>query len=220
MANTFYGTVLRHRIFQNLPVGKKALKQGIKAIRICVAGCDIQRTGQDRSFVSLSFTQHMIARFPEKLPGLTGFQNLKSWSKTGFDREELQNSFAKSMYRLNLEATGRLQCRCEKPPGPRQYLGADIIMPHLDEPRGERCIGEANPLAEPFVEAIGHFLGCRLCIGEAKDCHGINACKHEAGHPVHEHMGLAGARIGTNPGGGRGIGSCLLLRRGAHGFGH
>jgi hypothetical protein len=42
-------------------------------------------------------------------------------------------------------------------------------MPHLDKPLGERGVGEANPFAKPFMQAVGHLLGCSLRVGEAKD---------------------------------------------------
>jgi hypothetical protein len=60
--------------------------------------------------------------------------------------------------------------------------------------RGER------PASELARQTVAHFGGRRLGEGEAKDALGFDAVQQQARHAIGQHLGLAGAGVGLDPG--------------------
>ncbi len=60
--------------------------------------------------------------------------------------------------------------------------------------RGER------PASELGRQTVAHFGGGRLGEGEAKDALGLDAVQKQARHAIGQHLGLAGAGVGLDPG--------------------
>ena len=62
-----------------------------------------------------------------------------------------------------------------------------------------RLVGE-RPASELGRQTVAHFGGRRLGEGEAQDALGLDAVQQQARHAIGQHLGLAGAGIGLDPG--------------------
>jgi hypothetical protein len=83
----------------------------------------------------------------------------------------------------------------------------------------ERRVLQHRPCAEPGEEAVLHLARRRLGVGEAEDAARVGARQKEPRHAVGQHACLAGAGVGRQPRGPRGIGcgdlrACRVVRRG------
>jgi hypothetical protein len=135
----------------------------------------------------------------------------------GLERIVAEKRGAEGVDRLDLEATGRLDGGGEEGAGllvPDRALDAEGAEFGL-EPR----VLQHRPFAEAGEEAVLHLSRRRLGIREAEDAARIGIGKQKPRHAVGEHTGLAGARIGRQPGGpprvgGGDLGEGRIVERG------
>jgi hypothetical protein len=118
----------------------------------------------------------------------------------------MQQPRAERMDGLHLEAARRLQCRREQPPGMGAQTRVDAPCPDITQGAVERHIVERGPPGKRIEHALRHVGGRRLGEGEAQDAPRLAAIEQKPDHPLRQHVGLAGAGIGRDPGGHQRIG--------------
>jgi hypothetical protein len=137
-------------------------------------------------------------------------QHLEARGDAGLEREALQQRLAERVDGEDVDAARCIEHAGEQPPRQAALLG----LRHLGDQRGdllaERRIVGHRPAAELARQSIAHLRGRRLGEGEAKDALGPHAVEQQARHPIGQHLGLAGAGIGLDPGGMAGGGGAAL----------
>jgi hypothetical protein len=104
------------------------------------------------------------------------------------------------MQGLDLEPPRRLHGAGEQAPGHLQGFSRGALAGEFGQFRAQRGIVQRHPAAEHAKHADRHVGGGRLGEGQAEDAGGRRPVEEEAHHAVGEHLGLARARIGRDPG--------------------
>ena len=135
----------------------------------------------------------------QKLRLLGLVEHGKAGGDVGLERKLVQELGAEGMDRLHLQSAGRLQRAGKKPARQRTPRGIGRHMrPRLDRVI-ERGVVQRGPFGERVEDAFRHIGGGGLGEGDAEDFLGRHAAEQQPDHPLHQHMGLAGAGIGGDP---------------------
>ena len=137
-------------------------------------------------------------------------RDLEARRHIGLERGSLQYARAEGVDRLDPEAARRLERFREKAAGLR-LLGQGRRPAGQLRQRAAQALGvERRPVAERLEDAVRHVGGGRLGIGDAEHPAGRDAVQQEPQHAVDQHMGLARASVGRDPGGEAGVGGQRL----------
>ena len=131
----------------------------------------------------------------------------------GLERELMQQPGAERVDGLHLEAARRVERRGEQAARAGALRRADRGLADRAHLAVERVVVERDPVRERVEHARRHVGGRRLGEGDAQDLHRIGAGEQQPDHPLRQHVGLAGARIGRHEGrdlriGGLGLARC------------
>ena len=130
----------------------------------------------------------------------------------GFERKPPEQTRAEGVDRLDPQAPRRLDGAGEQRAGRAQR--DRMRRAELLQRAAQAGILHHRPFAQAPEQAVLHLGGGGLGVGQAQDVLRIGAVEQQPRHPVGQHPGLAGARIGRKPGGiGRVGGADLPLGR-------
>ena len=136
----------------------------------------------------------------EKLGLLRLVEHRETGGDIGFKRELMQELGAEGVDGLDFQPAGRFQCAREQPPRrgapARVACDAGTFVDRLVEGR----IVERGPCRKRIEDALGHIRRSRLGESDAEDFFRRDAVEQEVDHPLRQHMGLARAGIGGDPG--------------------
>ena len=118
----------------------------------------------------------------------------------GLERKEPEQPLGEGVQGLNLEAARRLDRAREQLPREDEVMGSGRVRAAVDDRLRQRPVAEARPLRERGENALGHVGGRGLGVGEAEDLRRRRSAEQEPQHPLGEHVGLAAARVGGDPG--------------------
>ena len=144
----------------------------------------------------------LVARLDHQRRGLALVDDLEMGRDVGLEREKLQQPLAEGVQGLDFEAARGFDRAGEQLPGEGERRRPRTRGPGLDDPRGQRLVVEARPLGERGEDAAGHVGRGGLGEGQAEDLRRLGAVEHEAQHALGQHMRLAAAGVGGDPGRG------------------
>ena len=130
-----------------------------------------------------------------------------------FERRDVQEPLAEGVDRVDLEPARRLDGPGEQPTGEQQAFRAGAHALEVEQLVGEPGIVQRHPAPEPVEHTDRHVRRRRLGEGEAEDARGRHALQQQPQHAVGEHLGLARAGIGGDPGGDARLRGALLEMR-------
>ena len=145
--------------------------------------------------------QHAEADLVEQLRLRRLVEHLEARRDIGLERKLMQQPRAEGVDGLHLQPARRLQRGREQPARAAHARSASgaILEIRADFPV-ERGVVERGPLAERVEHAVRHVGGGRLGEGDAEDFLGRDAVEQQPDHALRQHVGLAGAGIGRDPG--------------------
>ena len=154
-------------------------------------------------------------------------EHLEAGRDVGLEREQVQQLGAEGVDGVDLQAARRLQRQREKLPRPAALLGVNALRAGFAHGFVERDVIEHGPCPQRVEHAVRHVGGGGLGEGDAEDAAGIDAGEQQPDHALRQHVGLAGAGVGGDPGRalrvrrvelpvGDGIGDDALFARAAH----
>ena len=124
----------------------------------------------------------------------------------GLERKLVEESGAEGMDGLHFQSTRCLEGAREQSPRqcPPRRIGrlAQLVVDHVVE----RRVVIRRPYGERVEDALGHIGGGSLGEGDAEDLFRLDALEQEIDHALREHMRLARAGVGGDPGRCFGIG--------------
>ena len=129
---------------------------------------------------------------------------------TSFQREALQQLFAKAMNGLHLHAAGGFDGSGEQAAGSVEGIPVGRGAGEPDEGGFQLILRQGDPGGEGGEKPVGHLSGGGLSVCQAEDAEGLAAGEQQAQYAVNEHMGFAGAGIGGDEGGGCRVGGVAL----------
>ncbi len=130
----------------------------------------------------------------------------------GFQRKAAEQRGAEGVDRLDLQTARGFDRAGEKAARAPQPLRADLRRRNaeLQQRLAKRPIPQHRPFAQTVKQAVLHLARRGLGIGQAEDALRLHPVQQEPRHPVRQHAGLAGARVGRKPCGGAGVGGIDL----------
>ena len=137
-------------------------------------------------------------------------KQLEMGGNVGFQRKLMQHRFTEGMDGLDLQPARRLQGFGEQAPGAAH--GAEVgtaAFQRLD-PHRQFGIAQCRPFRQRGEDAVRHVGGGGPRIGQAQDLRRVGAAEQQPDDALGEHVRLAGAGIGGNPGGISRIGRARL----------
>ncbi|GJE70237.1 hypothetical protein CHKEEEPN_1773 [Methylorubrum podarium] len=158
--------------------------------------------------------EHVVGLDLERLARLVVVEHDEAGRHVGLEREHVQQPLAQGVQRLDLEAPRRLDGAGEQAAGEPEGVAAGPLAGEFGELGGQGRVVQRHPAAEALEHPDRHVGGGRLGEGEAEDAAGRGAVEEQAQHPVGEHLGLARARIGRDPGREARVGRPALGRLG------
>ena len=173
-----------------------------------------ERVGQRLVAAEDRVGEHVVGLDLERLARLVVVEHDEAGRHVGLEREHVQQPLAQSVQRLDLEAARRLDGAGEQAAGQPQGVAGGPLAGEFGEFRGQRRVVQRHPAAEALEHADRHVGSRRLGEGEAEDAAGRRAVEEQAQHPVGEHLGLARAGIGRDPGREARVGGPALCRLG------
>ena len=129
----------------------------------------------------------------------------------GLEREELQQPLAEGVQSLDLEPARRFDRSGEQLPGEGERRRTGPAGAGRDNVLRERLVVEARPFGERHEDAAGHIGGGGLGEGQAEDLRRLRPSEQQPQHALGQHMRLAAAGIGGNPGRAGRIGGERLM---------
>ena len=156
------------------------------------------------------FEQHLQAQALEEIALRKFLEHREARRDVCLERKLMQQPGAKRVDRLHFQTAGGLQRFREQPtaPGPDRRARPPAFQ------RGDRLIErfvvERDPLGESREHLVRHIGGGRFGEREAEDFRRRDAAEQEPDHAPRQHVRLAGARIGGDPGGRGRIGRLPL----------
>ena len=162
--------------------------------------------------VVLRLAQDVAAGAVEKLGLRDIVEHFETSRHIGLEREEMQQSLAEGVDRLDLEAARRFDRVSEEASREGQFGRRTRRRADFRDGLGERRVVELGPARQCREDAGRHIGGRRLGEGEAEDLRRRHAGKQVAQNPLGEHMRLARAGIGGNPDRDIGIRGAALPR--------
>ena len=155
--------------------------------------------------------QHPVPGLEPQLPGGALVDDRKVRRHPGFERKAAEQGFAEGVDRADGDPARGLEYVREQAARPLDLLAGDRTAVERAQLSGETLFRHHRPSAEAPVETVGHLRRRRLGEREAKDAGGLDTSQQQARDAVDQHPGLAGASVGRDPDGRRGIG-CEGLR--------
>ena len=129
----------------------------------------------------------------------------------GLERKALQQPLAEGVDGLHLEAARRLDGDGEQLPRPLHLGRGGRAVEQLGELALQARLVGRHPLGQPGEHALRHLRGGGLGVGERQDALGRRAAEQQAQHAHGQHVRLAGAGVGADPGGGGRVGGGRLV---------
>ena len=142
----------------------------------------------------------VVARLDHQRRRLALVDDLEMRRNVGLERKELQQPFAEGVQGLDFEAARGFDRPGEQLSGEGERRRSGPGSAGLDDPRGQRLVVEARPLGERGEDAAGHVGRGGLGEGQAEDLRRLGAVEHQAEHALGQHMRLAAAGVGGDPG--------------------
>ena len=133
----------------------------------------------------------------------------------GFEGKAPQQRLAEGVDGVDAHAARQVEDDGEERPGALP-VGGGRQHREIRERPVEVGVGEADPAAEPVLQAQRHLGGGVAGEGEAEDAARIDAREHEAEQPVGQELGLARTGGGGDEGGNGRVRGRLLVAAGAH----
>jgi hypothetical protein len=129
------------------------------------------------------------------------FQHLEARRHVGLERKLVQQPRAERMDGLHLQPARRVERLCEQ--APRMHAPRWVGQIAFDPRDGlvQPGIVERGPFGQRVEHAVRHVGSGGLGIGQAQDLFRLRAAQQQADHALRQHVGLARARIGRDPGG-------------------
>ena len=112
----------------------------------------------------------------------------------------MQQAGTEGMDGLHLEAARSFEGGREQPARLRAQACVRHKVGNRPDCLVELCIIEGGPCAQRVEYPLRHGGGGRLGEGDAEDFFRRDALEQQPDHPLRQHVGLAGAGIGRNPG--------------------
>ncbi len=156
------------------------------------------------------FEQHVQAQAFDEIALRKLLQHRKARRHVGFERKLVKQPGAECVDRLHLEAAGGFQRLREQSAGPAAARRQRPSSFDFRDGAIELVVIECDPLRERREHLIGHIGGGRLGEGQAQDLRGFDTPEQQADDALRQHMGLARAGIGGDPGRRGGIGRLPL----------
>ena len=155
--------------------------------------------------------QRLVHGLFEQGRALLVVENFEARRHAGLERKALQEALAEGVDGLHLEAARRLDGPGEQPACVQHHVGRRRAIEQVGKRRFEFRVVRRHPFGETIEHARRHLRRRRLGVGERQDALRLDAVEQQAQHAHGEHVRLAGAGIGADPGGRRGIGGCGLI---------
>jgi len=146
--------------------------------------------------------------------GIGLVEHVESRGDARFEREALQQCLAEGVDGEDVDAARRVEHAGEQAACQRPLLWRRRLLGQLLDILVERGVVGHRPAAELSRETIAHLRRGSLGEGEAKDALGPRARQQQPGHPIGQHLGLARAGVGHDPGRLAGQGGTALLATG------
>ncbi len=128
-------------------------------------------------------------------------EHLEAGGDIGLEWKLMQQPRAEGVDGLHLQPARRVQRQGEQPPRPRPPDGVGLDVGNSPDRGVEPGIVERGPAAQLVEHPVGHVGGGGLGEGDAEDFRRLDAVEQQADDALRQHMGLAGAGIGRDPGG-------------------
>ncbi len=170
--------------------------------------------------------QDTVAGFHAQFRRRAFVHDLEMRGDPGFQREAAQQAFAERMNGPDVGAVGGVRDLGEQAAHAGQVIAFALRLRQgntrlVAVAFHQRVVVHHRPFAQQGAQAVGHFRGRRLGIGQAQDVARAHAAHQQADDAVGQNMGLAGPGIGRDPIGFMGPpGGLLGFRRLAAGFAH
>ena len=178
---------------------------------------DVQRASGRAAGVARCLQQHREVGALHHLGLVALVEHRKPRRHVGLERELLQQSGAECVDGLHLQSARGFQRTGKQLAGAHPQVRVRACQPDVADRGVERGVVERDPMAERGEDPLGHVGRRRLGEGDAEDLLRWHAPQQQPDHPLHQHMGLAGAGIGRDKRGSRGVGRARL--GGANGVG-
>ena len=153
---------------------------------------------------------HVAAGRGEQRPLHLRVEHLEVGGDVRLQRELVQHRLAEGVDRLDFQTARRLQRFGEQAARPPQRTLVRRPAVELGYPLRQRLVGEDRPFRKHGKDAGRHVGSGGARIGQAQDLRRVGAAQEEPHHAVRQHMRLAGAGIGRNPGGLGRVGGARL----------
>ena len=137
-------------------------------------------------------------------------QHLEARRDIRLERKLMQQPRAERMNGLHLQPARRVERLREQPPRTRALRRVRRAAFDLGNLVVELRVGERRPACQRLEHAVRHVGGRRLGVGEAEDLLRRRAAQQQADHALRQHVRLARARVGGDPGRGGRIGCGVL----------
>ena len=152
----------------------------------------------------------LVLRLAQQRRGLGLVHHLEARRHAGLEREALEQGLAEGVDGQDLDAARRIEHAREQPAREAALLGLRHRVDQRGDLLAERLVVGHRPAAELHGEPVAHLRRRRLGEGEAEDALGPHAVEQQARDAVGQHLGLAGAGIGHDPGRLAGHGGAAL----------
>jgi hypothetical protein len=162
--------------------------------------------------------QHAQGHLAEQLGLRRLVEHLKAGGDVGLERKLMQQAGAEGMDGLHLESARGFERGREQPARLRAQTRIRRAVRDRPDRPVEAGVVEGGPGAQRIEHPLRHVGGGRLGEGDAEDFFRCDAVEQQPDHPLRQHVGLAGARIGGDPGRHCRIGGLDLLPQ--HGLGN
>ena len=168
-------------------IGRRDHRRGQRAAELAVG-----RVG--------AFEQHVERQLLEKLGVLGVVEHVEARGDIGLERELMQQLGAESVDGLHLQPARGVERAREQAPRQRAARGVGLKARALANGFVEAGIVERGPFGERVEHPLGHVGGGGLGESDAEDFFRLDAVEQKVDHALHQHVGLARAGIGGDPG--------------------
>ena len=146
------------------------------------------------------FEQHAHAQPLDQLGARAVLQHLEARRDIRLERKLVQQPRAERVDGLHLQSARRVERLREQASRMRALLHVRPAALDAGDLGVERLVGERRPFRQRLEHAVRHVGGGGLGVGEAEDLLRRRAAQQQPDHALRQHMGLARARIGGDPG--------------------
>ena len=223
------GSLVFQKVAQPAAIAQKFAEQGREIVR------PAERRQQRQVFgipaaARFGIGQHPVAHAVQQRPLVAFLDHPEVGRHPGLQRKALEQRLAEGVDRLDAHAARHVQAGREQGAGARQFGPVRRPADGLAQVPAQRSVVHQGPLAEPGRDPVDHLRRGGLGEGQAQDAGRRGAVQQQPQNAPGQHMGLARAGAGADPGrdirfrgpalGARGGPSGIALRPGARGGAH